>query len=251
MSARAWLALAAFCAWLGAAPLPAVAADAAPASGVADPLRDRLKSLNARWYDAEHDTWRSVDVQPQKPPKPPDVEAPGGGLLVTGIAWLVAATVLVALAWLIWQVVPKDGFAPLPEPDKPKAPGDPRATLLQLDVGETGDPESALAAAKNTGNWSRAVVWLYAILLLRLDRAGIVRVRRGATNQRYRQEVAAWKHAGAAPPRSAEVLATVDTAIAAFERVYFGQQPADRMLVELLETRIRAAVHAIPGEVER
>jgi hypothetical protein len=251
MSARLLAILFALC-----TPALAVADDVTPTQQAPDgePLRARLQSLDPKWYDAEHDTWRSVEVQPPKMPDLPDVALPGGGgAVVTAIAWLVAAAVLIALGWLIWQMLPKDGFAALPdEASKPPTHRDARATLLELDAGESDEPESALAAAKRNGNWQRAVVWLYAILLLQLDRAGVVRVRRGATNGRYRLEVAKWTDAGEAlRAQTPELLATVDAAIAAFERVYFGQQPADRDLVDALETRIRAALHALPGEVDR
>ncbi len=227
-----WLLLALLLAAL-LAPLPARADD--------DPLRAPLQSLHAEWYDAERDTWRAVDVRP--PPPPPSTwTLPGGALLVNGIAWLLAALLLVALAALVWQVRPP-GMA-LPQPQQPQQqpvrarPG----TLADLALDTHGDPEAALAQAKAAAEWARAVVWLYAILLLQLDRAGVVRVRRGATNQRYRQEVAGWADAATATP---VLLPTVDAAIAAFERVYFGQQPADAALVAALETQIRAALAAL------
>ena len=227
-----WLLLALLLAAL-LAPLPARADD--------DPLRAPLQSLHAEWYDAERDTWRAVDVRP--PPPPPSTwTLPGGALLVNGIAWLLAALLLVALAALVWQVRPP-GMA-LPQPQQPQQqpvrarPG----TLADLALDTHGDPEAALAQAKAAAEWARAVVWLYAILLLQLDRAGVVRVRRGATNQRYRQEVAGWADAATATP---VLLPTVDAAIAAVERVYFGQQPADAALVAALETQIRAALAAL------
>ena len=225
---------------------------AAPAVS-ADPLRDQLKALAPPWYDAERDTWQKVEIPaPKPPPTLPEARVPGASPFVTFIAWLVAALLLTALAWLIWQLLPKEAGLALPEPHKPATVRDAHATLLELDVGEPGDPEQALAAAKQAEQWSRAVVWLYAILLLRLDRAGVVRVRRGATNRRYRLEVADWTASGEALQQTAPaLLPTVDAVISAFERAYFGQQPTDRVLVEHLEARVRQAMRALPGEVER
>ena len=241
------------------APALALADDVTPTQSAAkepdgEPLHTQLKAMHPKWYDAEQDTWRSVEVQKPEAPELPDIDLPsGGGAVVTFLAWLVAAAVLLALAWLIWQVLPKDGMAPLlEEKPQPGTPRDARNTLLELDAGESDDPETALAAAKRSGNWQRAVVWLYAILLLRLDRAGVVRVRRGATNRRYRLEVANWTEAGEAlREQTPELLSVVDATIAAFERVYFGQQPADPALVEALETRIRTTLRALPSEVGR
>ena len=230
-------------------------ASAMAASGAVtdDPLRARLKALAPPWYDAERDTWQKVEsAAPKPPPALPEARVPGASPFVTFIAWLVAALLLTALAWLIWQLLPKEPGLALPEPHKPASVRDAHATLLELDVGEPGDPELALAAAKQAEQWSRAVVWLYAILLVRLDRAGVVRVRRGATNRRYRLEVADWTASGEALQQAApELLPTVDAVISAFERAYFGQQPTDRALVERLEARIRRVMRALPVEAER
>ena len=215
-----------------------------------DPLRDRLKTLHADWYDAQHDAWRAIDVRAPTPPPVRDSGLPGGSPLVTAVAWLLAALLMAALAWLMWQVLARDVPLALPDrqPTQPVRAG--QAALLELNVDAADDPETALAAAKLAEDWSRAVVWLYAILLLRLDRAGVVRVRRGTTNQRYRLEVADWTDSGRALQQTAvALLPNVDAAIGAFERVYFGRQPADRALVTALETAIRAALLALPDEV--
>jgi hypothetical protein len=214
-------------------------------------VRAELKAIDAPWYDAQLDTWRRVEVQLPKPP-PQDVDLSAAQPLVTAAAWLIAAGVLLALAWLIWQVLPKDARAALPETKAPQRNSQTEATLAQLVDGETGDPETALAAARRAADWPRAVVWLYAILLLRLDQAGAVRVRRGATNRRYRLEVHEWTVQGeAARARHPDLLPTVDATIAIFEQVYFGQQPADRALVDGLEARIRASLAVLPAEVAR
>ncbi len=217
-----------------------------------DPVRERLQALHADWYDAAHDAWRAVDVRAPTPPRVQNPVLPGGSPLVTAVAWLLAALLLAALAWLMWQVIAREVPLALPDrqPIQPVRAG--QAALRALDVDAADDPETALLAAKQTEDWSRAVVWLYAILLLRLDRAGVVRVRRGATNQRYRLEVADWTDSGRALQQSAVTLMpTVDAAIGAFERVYFGRQPADRELVTALETAIRATLIALPGEEAR
>lgn len=251
MIREAWLCAAVLAGAICATTAFAAPADAPTSHDVHNALRDRLTSLHPGWYDPDHDTWRSVPLA--APKRPPERGATAAtGQWVTGVAWLLAVLLVAALAWLAWHLIPREAIGAAQAGPAGKPQVDVQTTLLQLEPGETDDPETALAAAKQAGNWSRAIVWLYAILLMRLDRAGIVRVRRGATNRRYRLEVADWTESGRALRASTpDLLETVDAAIAAFECAFFGHQPADRVRVETLETRIRHVLATVGNEVTR
>ena len=215
-----------------------------------DPVREHLQSLHADWYDADRDTWRSVQVEAPATAKAAPRAAIETGMWVTAVAWCVAALLLGALAWIIWQALPRGGAQSQPERESRVATTAPDVAFAALDLTGTQDPEVALAAARAHNDWSRAVVCLYALLLADLDRAGAVRLRRGATNGRYRLDVAAWTASGEALQRATpDLLATLDDAIVAFERVYFGHLPVESAFVDALEARIRAHTAALRGEV--
>lgn len=226
--------------------LLAVVAAAGPALQAADdPLRERIRDQKPPWYDAGADGWKRIEV---KPPKAPEIERPSGpGTLglVDALAWLIVLAAAMGLAWLIWQIVPKE-LAParLATDAAPRSPASP-AAISHLELGESRDPEEALAAARAAGDWARAMVWLYALLLVRLDRAGAVRLRRGATNRRYAREVETWATERVAP---GDLLPALDATIDAFERVFFGRQRATQSAVDALEGRIRALDRALPTE---
>lgn len=213
--------------------------------GADDPLRERLTDHKPPWYDAGADGWKRIEV---KPPKAPEVDLPSGPStlgLVDALAWLIVLAAAVGLAWIIWQLVPKELAPARIAADAAPRPVASPAAISQLDLGESRDPEEALAAARAAGDWARAVVWLYALLLVRLDRAGAVRLRRGATNRRYAREVEAWAAERVAP---GDLLPALGATIDAFERVFFGRQRATQPAVDALEGRIRALDRALPKE---
>ena len=101
----------------------------------------------------------------------------------------------------------------------------------------TGDPEASFNAACAVGDWTRAVVWLYAWQLLALDRVGVVRLLPGKTNRGYQREVSALQ-----PIRTA-LSATIEV----FERTYFGHHPATRNEVERLNQQHQLLLAALPA----
>ena len=210
-----------------------------------DPLRERIAGQKPPWYDADADGWKRIEV---KPPKAPEIDLPSAPStlgLVDALAWLIVLAAALGLAWVIWQLLPKElSTARVATDAAPRTPAAP-AAISHLDLGESRDPEEALAAARAAGDWARAVVWLYALLLVRLDRAGAVRLRRGATNRRYARDVEAWAAERVVP---ADLLPALGAAIDAFERVFFGRQRATQPAVEALEVRIRALDRALPTE---
>lgn len=210
-----------------------------------DPLRERIRDQKPPWYDAETDGWKRIEV---KPPKAPEIDLPSAPStlgLVDALAWLIVLAAALGLAWVIWQLLPKELAPARIATDAAPRPVAAAAAISHLDLGESRDPEEALAAARAAGDWPRAVVWLYALLLVRLDRAGAVRLRRGATNRRYAREVEAWAAERVAP---GDLLPVLDATIDAFERVFFGRQRATQPAVDALEGRIRALDRSLPTE---
>ena len=111
-----------------------------------------------------------------------------------------------------------------------------------MDLGDERDPDAALAAARAAGDWRRAIVWLYALLLVRLDAAGAIRLRKGATNQRYVRDA---EHGLRAQREKIELLSCLKLAISAFEQVYFGGLHVTREQVDGLEKRVRTTISVL------
>ena len=225
----------------------AVAAEAAEAAEVAEEaLRDHLTKQAPAWYDRTADAWQRVAV---KPPEPPQERANNGGgslLVADVVAWLLVIAVVVALVWLAVQLWPNQALAER-APDEPQRPvlARPHA-IAELDLGDERDPEAALAAARAAGDWRRAIVWIYALLLVRLDATGAIRLRKGATNQRYVREAQQWTRA----QRGLELglVPCLNLTISAFEQVYFGGLNATQVQVEGLEAHVRSTMALLPAE---
>jgi hypothetical protein len=196
-------------------------------------VRDQVG--DAPWYDANTDSWRRIDLPRDDDERRYDSGEGGDG--VPGFAYLMYALVALAIVLIAVQLWRLRGTGRAAAAGAGvQVPVRLSALPFALPEGD-GDPEAAFAAACAAGEWTRAVVWLYAWQLLRLDLIGVVRLLPGKTNRGYLREAAVLPAAGAA------LAATV----AVFERSYFGHVPASRGEVEELAERHRALLGALPA----
>lgn len=224
--------------------LPVSPVSAADAAG--DALREHLDKQAPAWYDRTADAWQRVAVKPPEPPKERAHDGGGSLLVADVVAWLLVIAVVVALVWLAVQLWPNQAVAD-EAPDEPQRPGPARPhAIAELDLGDERDPEAALTAARAAGDWRRAIVWIYALLLVRLDATGAIRLRKGATNQRYVREAQQW--ARAQPGLVPGLVPCLNLTISAFEQVYFGGLKATREQVEGLEAHVRSTMALLPDE---
>jgi len=210
-----------------------------------DSLRDELVKQAPAWYDRTTDSWQRVAVKPPEPPQESAHDIGGSLAVADAVAWLLVIAVVAVLVWLAVQLWPHEGPAleiaderPRPGPARPHA-------IAELDLGDERDPEAALAAARAAGDWRRAIVWIYALLLVRLDAAGAIRLRKGATNQRYVRDAQQWVRG---QREQAGMLPCLNMAISAFEQVYFGGLNATHEQVDSLEARVRTTMSTIADE---
>ena len=225
------------------------AGEAADAAG--DPVRSALREKPPLWYDNEHDGWRRIEVR--APAKPVEWEPRGGGSIGGLFNWLMLGAVIAATAWLVWQLVrnlgPRQGG--LPVENAPRAAVRAAADLSALPFAAAEgqrDPERALAAALEHGDWKRAVAWSFVLHLVALDQAGVIRLAKGVTNRRYLHTVTTWAEDGAGRgPAPAALAAT----IAVFERVWFGQQPVSQEQVQALEQDRERLGRVLAAQVSR
>lgn len=172
------------------------------------------------WYDGETDSWKRV--VPLERRVDADEDALGS---VPVFAFAMYALVIAALALLlalIWKL-----RAPPVDPEVLRTQAQVRAGVAPLPfvVPEAGgDPQQAFQAACAAGNWSLAVIWLYAWQLTRLDGRGRLRLAAGKTNRAYLREVA----------KDATIAEALGATVAVFEGSYFGRRPVDRVQIDRL-----------------
>lgn len=175
----------------------------------------------APWYDGSADSWRRVVPRERRSAESEDAFEGVSFFAFAMYALIIAALAL--LAALIWKLrmPPVD----LVE-ERRKARIEAGVSSLPFDLpAAAGDPEAAFRAACAAGNWNRAVIWLYAWQLTRLDARGRLRLAAGKTNRMYVGEVAS-------DPTIGRALAAT---VAAFEASYFGRQVIERGTVDQLQ----------------
>lgn len=219
---------------------PQAAAKEAPAPVTAgeDPVRTELGSAKPVWYDPAHDDWRRVKIAPREQEAAPKPSSSGGPRVGGrfGFAYLLGALAIGLLAWLIVMAVRGRKALVFEQREVEAAP------LRQVDISALAftpregrnDPEAALAAALRARDWSLAVLWIYTLMLVRLDRGGLIRLAPGKTNGTYRREAQAG---------SATTVSAFAHGIEIFERSYFGHQQVTERDVALL-TEQQAALDA-------
>ncbi|MBA2481339.1 MAG: DUF4129 domain-containing protein [Planctomycetes bacterium] len=218
----------------------------AGAASEADDIRATLSAAKPPWYDHSTDSWRRIEPPEPKEPSADrewtgsDIRAPGTPIF----AYLMCVVAIAALIWLISMMV--RGRRALYQEQHHSE----RVSLPRVDISALGfapasghdDPEAALASALRTGDWRSAVIWIYALMLMRLDRSGLIHVEPGKTNRAYRREAAS------APPTA---LAALDAGIDAFERTYFGHLALGSEDVARLVRHRSALDAALAAKAER
>jgi hypothetical protein len=203
----------------------------APFAAAEDQVREDLSRAKPVWYDSEHDDWRRVEVEKPKEREVPSHDgSAGAALAATAFAYLVGMVAVGVLIWLITLVF-RSRTALLREQEQVEAAPLRRADISALAFTPQegrGDPEAALAAALRAGDWRLAAIWIYTLMLLRLDRAGVVRLAPGKTNGSYRAE------SRRGPAAAAAALAA---GIDVFERSFFGHLPVSREEIAELKRR--------------
>jgi hypothetical protein len=234
----------------GAAPAPAPVL--APDDPVNVAAQQRLREIDPPWYDANHDTWRRVATPPKAAPPPASTTAARPPLdleplFVIAVCALVAVVIGIMVATFMRTRLPDT----LPEIEiEHRRPAESNVAVLDfVPAAGASDPDAALRAALAAHDWRAATIWLYALMLLGLERAGVVRLEAGKTDRAYLREAARGLAERArrttagnlarAPGRAG--IDALETAVVAFSAVYFGHQPATAESVAEVQ-RARAAL---------
>jgi hypothetical protein len=173
-----------------------------------------LSTKKYPWYDAETDEVKRVDLGerpsarssnrnniPLKPVRKPRTNSSnwnwnlGGSFLggLSPVAWGLIALVIVVLALaLIWAFLRME---PNVQAEDDQAPRRTMAESIkqlpfELDVG-TGDFRQLAENSYRSGDYQRAMIFLFSHVLVQLDQKGHIRQRKGKTNRQYLSELRA------------------------------------------------------------
>jgi hypothetical protein len=202
--------------------MPILLYGASGATGTVDPVEAGRKALSPwqgyPWYDKHADRLVRIKLARPREELPSDARTlPIGGLLQTA-AWLMIGALLGSMVYFLVRYWLRLG---------PAAPrrktGAPQAEARIEALPEALRPASGdlLAAAREhyaAGDYSRAVLYLFAHQLVELDRHQAIRLERGKTNRQYLRELKP-------QPGLREVFAQ---SMVAFEDVFFGRQTIER-----------------------
>lgn len=213
-----------------------------------DAVDEGREALNSTWteypwYDAEADALRPIPVQPPPPPPPPtgtiikpQPPAPSNAAPMSSQTTSFLAGLLQVLPWLLVMallivaivLIIRWRFS-LQSPAKARAS---RRRSRQAEIERIAElpfevqPESDLLAAArreyNSGNYGRAIVYLYSWQLMELDDSHHIRLARGKTNRQYLRELR---------PR-ADLRGLLEPTMIAFEDFFFGDHELSRRRFE-------------------
>jgi hypothetical protein len=220
-------------------------------SAADDPIREVLKSQKPIWYDNEADDWKRIAAKAPVKKESSSVNSSNGGI-GSFFAYLMIGVVAIATAWLLYQLFRNltiDASVPLVEERRAavaRAVAD--LSALPFSQGDIDDPEAALAQARANHDWRKAVAWSYALHLVELDQAGILKITKGTTNRGYLRLVNEW--VGNSSKRMVVPKLLAD-AIATFERTWFGHHVADELILQTLELGREQFKSLVEREKER
>ncbi len=190
---------------------------------MSDPVADGRDALNQwfgyPWYDAETDGVRRIEAS-----DPWDWSFSFPGSLLQWAAWIAIGLLLALAAYLLVRAFANREKRLAKKTAEPAGAAD-RVEALPAALAGTIGPMDYLAEAercRQSGDYGRAVVYLYSHELWQLDCHGRIRLTRGKTNRQYLGEVAP----------SPALRGLVESTMLVFEDVFFGHHAIERPAFE-------------------
>jgi hypothetical protein len=215
---------------------------------------------SAPWFDAQTQQAKPISFGarpairsgdrnsiPAFVPRTPNNARLGGPGLAAGssdfsfLFWMVLALVLVSiLGLMVWA------FFKLEATSQQSMQTSVRRSLaesieqlpFQLDD-KTGDFRSLAEKAYQSGDYRRATIYLYSHVLVVLDQAGLIRLRKGKTNRQYFRDLD--QQPGLSP--------YFQQAMDSFESVFFGDHEISRERFETYWTQLPGFLAAVDREL--
>ena len=219
---------------------------------------DALRSnWGFNWYDGSTDSLKRINV---KPPRQSNTDwrwledgfdwLPSLGDFFTLLAWVLIATALGIIAYLLIRAYLERELAGARAADNPTIEVDPTRIdrVEELPVGVRNPHVDFLREAERhyrAGNLAEAIIYLFSHQLLELDRHNLLRLSKGKTNRQYVREV----HRRAPRPQAplAEMLRQT---MLLFEEAFFGGRAPARLAFEDCWKRMSAFRSLLHTETE-
>ncbi|MBI1903031.1 MAG: DUF4129 domain-containing protein [Planctomycetia bacterium] len=241
--------------WILWAALAAAGAGAAPRAAAEDPqaaVEAAREALDNSWVQTEH-PWYDDDTDeaalvPVSEPVDPDwswltdfwtwlTQPWGFSLFGMDLSWglilfiVLAAALLAVLIYVLIRIYQRREREEYPSSDE--APGEAdettRIEALPFPVQRRqGDLLSSARACLESGDYDRAIVFLYSHELVQLDKHHAIRLHKGKTNRQYLRELR--------PDPDLRVL--VEQTMCAFEDAFFGKHRIERERFEACWNRL-------------
>jgi hypothetical protein len=202
-----------------------------PSAAAADPVQAGREALRPwqgyPWYDKASDGVARVELVAEPEARETrsteaNLSLPAWDTILQGTAWLAIGLVLAWMAYLLarYWIARRPGSPPR---QSPRREVDARVEALPEALRPAqGDLLTAAREAFAAGDYSRAVLYLFAHQLLELDRHQAICLARGKTNRQYLRELGGQNGLR-------EIFAH---SMVAFEDVFFGRQTIDRARCE-------------------
>jgi hypothetical protein len=224
----------------------------AAAQSTNDAVEKVLSSDSFPWYDASSQRVKPLpfagrpksrtDGRDQIPPYVPRNPGgnPGAAAAAEGLSWIFWIGLAIALAGifaiLVWA------FLKLEAKNRQSSAATSRRSLaqsieqlpFQIDT-ETGDFQSLAKRAYEAGNYRQATILLFSHILVTLDQANLIRLRKGKTNRQYLNELL----------NRATLSEFFLGVMESFESVFFGDHDISRTDFELSWNRLPEFTNAV------
>jgi hypothetical protein len=224
----------------------AKASGAVQAHSVSQPdaaFDEAITKSSLPWYDPETDGIRTPEIPDRSPsgledrhnvpeatvtkPAGPKAGPPSadGALGVASIIVLILGAILLAavITGLIFAFLKIESGDSGGSKHRKRTSIEDHISRLPFEVEQTtGDFATEAQAAYQSGDYRKAIIYLYGDVLVTLDRESLIRLQKGKTNRQYFREVR----------RHRELSGFFLNIMTAFEDVFFGQHDVDRQRVD-------------------
>lgn len=179
-------------------------------------IQDAFSKRNYPWYDKENDGAKRIDFRerqkavtqgrnlvPLKPPTPATRNRAAGttgrGALqgLSYLSWiLIGVAVLTVFGVLIWAFLRMESR----NRDRSESPESKRSIeesikQLPFDIEASGGDFRSLAQrAYGSGDYRKAIIFLFSHVLVSLDQKNLIRLRKGKTNRQYLREIRPYRN---------------------------------------------------------
>ncbi len=185
--------------------------------------REALRKCKTPWYDVDKDSLKRIELPLETPPEKERNErsdaTPNGSAFsfLQFLGWAAVAAIVIAFAVML---IRSNLLQDLESPGFMTKEMLARIDALPMPLKKNEfDPLEAARRYYESGDYSKAMVYLFAYELLILDRNHVIRLEKGKTNRQYLREIRGDR---------SQLRKLYEIAMVAFEDVFFGHRPLEQ-----------------------